>query len=56
MNNTIINEIISYCPYCKDALYITDKIKVEKGKLYHKECCETKNMYFDPFELEIEND
>jgi len=41
-----MEEIISYCDYCKDPIFKGDSIVIEYGKIYHKFCHTQKNTYY----------
>lgn len=48
------NNILGYCGYCHNAIYVGDPYTTAKDGIYHPECFQIKGTYFDPLEVEDE--
>ena len=54
-NDDYLEDIVGYCSYCHDEIYVGDDYIVEKGAIYHKECFDQSKCYVDPSFLEEED-
>lgn len=44
-----------FCAYCKDPIFPEDEKAFEGSNVYHKDCLEQKNKFYDPLELTDED-
>jgi len=42
--------VLGYCAYCKDEIYITEEFTIEGSEVFHPECLEQKNTFYDPYD------
>lgn len=47
-----LDNIVGYCNYCKGSIYVGDTYVSNKHGLYHPECYEQMNTYFDTLEVD----
>lgn len=40
--------ILGYCAYCKDEILEYDEYAVEGSEIFHPDCLEQKNTFYDP--------
>lgn len=43
-----------WCSYCKDPIYDDEEYDVEGSEIFHKECLEQKNTYYDSLSFDEE--
>jgi hypothetical protein len=41
---------IGYCAYCKNEIFEDEEYLIEGSEIYHPDCLEQKNTYYDSFE------
>jgi len=44
------NELKKYCAYCHNPIFDEENYAIEGSEIFHPECLEQKNRYYDPFE------
>jgi len=51
-DEAINDDIISWCAYCKDAIYFEDDYVKKKGQFYHEDCWKQKHNFVEELEFE----
>ena len=41
--------IIGWCAYCHSPIYSDEEYAIEGSEIFHPECLEQKNTYYDPY-------
>ena len=56
MENEFGFEILGWCGYCKNEIYVGDNYIYIDGQMYHTECHQTMNNYYDPYNFGEEDE
>jgi len=49
-------DILGYCSYCKDPIFVDDDYEDKVGRLYHSFCWFQKTNYISPYEEQVNTD